>query len=144
MSDSRLINRICFEQVKKRPEVETTDLIELNAIEKEDLIKIEEKPSRGREKLTPRKVDESDNSVLRKKSEISTKFHLDELKVINEHLAYVLENQNTLHTQLLDLRAKKNGKIDCLICVNSAILVTILIVCVLSIIGIYLLFDYIR
>ena len=39
MSDSRLINRICFEQVKKKPEVETTDLIELNAIEKEDLIK---------------------------------------------------------------------------------------------------------
>ena len=143
MSNSRLINRICFEQTK--PKVETTDLLELNAIEKEDLIKIEEKPTQsGKEKLAPRKVDESDNSVIRQKSQISTKFHLDELKVINEQLAYILENQSTLHIQLLDLRAKKNGKFDCLICVNSAILVVILVVCVLSIIGIYLLFDYIR
>ena len=48
MSDSRLINRICFEQIKKNPEVETTDLIELNAIEKEDLIKIEKKPAKSK------------------------------------------------------------------------------------------------
>ena len=54
--NSRLINCICFQQVKKKPEVETTDLIELHAVE-ENLIKVEGKPDKiEKEKVTPKKL----------------------------------------------------------------------------------------
>ena len=137
MSSSRLINRIFSEKPK---EVQPTESIELKAIienplieEAEEIVTIEET-----------QVDLG-SEVPDVQDKLNEEFHIGEFKVLNQNLAYVLHNQHTLHRQLLDVRTKtKNSKIDCLICVNCSILTVILVICGLSIYGVYLLFDYLK
>ena len=127
MSDhSSLINRICFEQVKPKtrtPKIEPTEAIELL----------------NEEKVIIETGEES------KKLNLDQKFYLNEFKLMNGKLAFILDNQITLRDHLLDLRKlqkKNNFRSSCIICVNMSILVVILIVLGLSIYGIYLLYKY--
>ena len=126
MSDhSSLINRICFEQVKPKSK---TPKIEHEAIE---LL--------NEEKIIIESAREIENSNL------DQKFYLNEFKLMNEKSAFILDNQITLRDHLLDLRKlqkKNNFRSSCIICVNTSILVVILIVLGLSIYGIYLLVNY--
>ena len=126
MSDhSSLINRICFEQVKPKtrtPKIEPTEAIEL--LKRKVIIETGEES----EKLN-----------------LDQKFYLNEFKLMNAKLAFILDNQITLRDHLLDLRKlqkKNNFRSSCIICVNTSILVVILIVLGLSIYGIYLLYNY--
>ena len=127
MSDhSSLINRICFEQVKPKtrtPKIEPTEAIELL----------------NEEKVIIETGKESE------KLNLDQKFYLNEFKLMNGKLAFILDNQITLRDHLLDLRKlqkKNNFRSSCIICVNTSILVVILIVLGLSIYGIYLLYNY--
>ena len=60
---------------------------------------------------------------------------------MNGKLAFILDNQIALKDHLLDLRKLQKGIIlnSCIICVDTSILVVILIVLKLPIYGIYLL-----
>ena len=122
MSDhSSLINRICFEQVKPKSK---TPKIENEAIE---LL--------SEEKIIIESVKEIENSDL------DQKFYLNEFKLMNGKLAFVLDNQVTLRNILLDLQKlqkKNNFKGSCINCLNASILIVILIVLGLSIYAISL------
>ena len=122
MSDhSSLINRICFEQVKPKSK---TPKIENEAIE---LL--------SEEKIIIESVKEIENSDL------DQKFYLNEFKLMNEKLAFVLDNQVTLRNILLDLQKlqkKNNFKGSCIHCFHASILIVILIVLGLSIYAISL------
>ena len=122
MSDhSSLINRICFEQVKpnKTPKIEPTEAIEL--LNEENVI-----------------IETGEES---EKLNLDQKFYLNEFKLMNGKLAFILDNQIALKDHLLDLRKLQKGIIlnSCIICVDTSILVVILIVLKLPIYGIYLL-----
>ena len=86
MSDhSSLINRICFEQVKPKtrtPKIEPTEAIELL----------------NEEKVIIETGEEN------KKLNLDQKFYLNEFKLMNGKLAFILDNQITLRDTLLDLR----------------------------------------
>ena len=123
----RLINRICFEQVK--PNIKTPH-IELEAIDKkkEEIITIEE----------PKEIEYPD---------LDRKFCIEEFKLLNQNLAFILENQRTSHSTLLELvklQQKDNFKGSCLVCINISILIVIFIVFCLSVYGIYMLFNYLK
>ena len=126
MSDhSSLINRICFEQVKPKSK---TPKIENEAIE---LL--------SEEKIIIESAKEIENSDL------DQKFYLNEFKLLNEKLAFALDNQVTLRNILLDLQKlqkKNNFKSSCIICVNASILIVILIVLGLSMYAVSLMYNY--
>ena len=133
---SRLINRIFSEKPK---EVQPTESIELKAIIENPLIEPEEIVTVEETQVT------LESEVPDAHDRLNEDFHIGEFKVLNQNLAFVLQNQHTLHRQLLDIRTKtKNSRIDCLICVNCSILTVILVICGLSIYGVYLLFDYLK
>ena len=91
MSDhSSLINRICFEQVKPKtrtPKIEPTEAIELL----------------NEEKVIIETGGES------KKLNLDQKFYLNEFKLMNGKLAFILDNQIALKDHLLDLRKLQKG-----------------------------------
>ena len=137
MSSSRLINRIFSEKPKE--EVQPTESIELKAIIENPLIEAEEIVT-----VEEAQVDLG-SEVLDVQDKLNEEFHIGKFKVLNQNQAFILQNQHTLHRQLLDIRTKtKNTGIDCLICLNCSILIAILVICGLSIYGVYLLFNYLE